>query len=167
MSLPLSCSVCTQRVASIIGRLEKISAAIANSFTAFAFAPGVLNTAMPRDVKSATGMLFVPAPARATALTLLLIFILCISAERTIIASGFGISEAISYSSRGSKSKPLADILLSVCILYIKFSIFCVFRVRDFTRLCVLLSKVFHKRHQFFYTLNVHSVVQRCSHAAD
>ena len=40
-----------------------------NSLTAFAFAPGVLKTTMPRFVYSATGTLFTPAPARATAFT--------------------------------------------------------------------------------------------------
>ena len=37
----------------------------ANSFTAFAFAPGVLNTGTPRSVISGTLQLFVPAPHRA------------------------------------------------------------------------------------------------------
>ena len=44
--------------------------AITSSFTALALAPGALNTGMPRFESCATGMLFVPAPARATALTL-------------------------------------------------------------------------------------------------
>jgi hypothetical protein len=34
-----------------------------------ALAPGALNTGMPRWLMDATGMLFVPAPARATART--------------------------------------------------------------------------------------------------
>ena len=42
-------------------------AAITSSFTPFAFAPGVLNTTMPFLAYSACGMLFTPAPARATA----------------------------------------------------------------------------------------------------
>ena len=37
----------------------------ANSFTAFAFAPGVLNTGTPSSVISGTLQLFVPAPHRA------------------------------------------------------------------------------------------------------
>ena len=38
--------------------------------TALAFAPGALKTGMPRLLSFATGMLLVPAPARATATTL-------------------------------------------------------------------------------------------------
>ena len=41
-----------------------------SSLTAFALAPGALNTGMPRLLSFATGMLLVPAPARATATTL-------------------------------------------------------------------------------------------------
>ena len=41
-----------------------------SSFTAFAFAPGALNTGTPRPLISFTGMLFVPAPARPIARTL-------------------------------------------------------------------------------------------------
>ena len=95
-----------------------------NSLTAFAFAPGVLNTATPFAVKAETGILFVPAPARATAFAVEGISISCISAERTIIASGFKISDAISYWSRGNCSNPFEDILFSVCILYIKTSFY-------------------------------------------
>src|SRR3989304_517999 len=39
-----------------------------SSFTALAFAPGALNTGMPRALNRSTGILFTPAPARATAL---------------------------------------------------------------------------------------------------
>jgi len=38
---------------------------ITSSFTAFAFAPGVLKTTIPFLVASSIGILFVPAPARA------------------------------------------------------------------------------------------------------
>ena len=44
--------------------------AITNSFTAFAFAPGALNTTIPFFVHSSTGMLFTPAPALAMHLKL-------------------------------------------------------------------------------------------------
>ena len=54
-----------------------------------------LKTGTPRWLSSATGMLLVPAPARATARTLAGISSLCMSAERTRIASGCGISLAI------------------------------------------------------------------------
>ena len=40
-----------------------------SSFTALALAPGVLKTTMPFLAYSSTGMLLVPAPARATATT--------------------------------------------------------------------------------------------------
>ena len=43
-----------------------------SSFTAFAFAPGVLNTTTPFFVASSMGILFVPAPALPTHLRLLL-----------------------------------------------------------------------------------------------
>jgi len=55
-----------------------------------------LNTGMPRRLSFATGTLFVPAPARATASTLGGISIECMSAERSRIASGWPISEATS-----------------------------------------------------------------------
>ena len=67
-----------------------------SSLTAFAFAPGALKTGMPRLESRATGMLLVPAPARATALTLAGTSISCMSAERSRIASGWPISEATS-----------------------------------------------------------------------
>ena len=38
-----------------------------SSFTAFALAPGVLNTTTPASAHLSSGMLFTPAPARATA----------------------------------------------------------------------------------------------------
>src|SRR5450755_2411928 len=52
-----------------------------NSLTAFAFAPGALNTGTPRLLSSATGMLLTPAPARAIASTEGEISMLCISAD--------------------------------------------------------------------------------------
>ena len=70
--------------------------AITSSFTAFAFAPGVLNTGMPRLPSFATGMLFVPAPARPTQSTLSGIGMSCILNERSRIASGSGIADASS-----------------------------------------------------------------------
>ena len=51
---------------SIIPREESNMPHITSSFTAFAFAPGVLNTTIPCLVASSIGMLFVPEPARAT-----------------------------------------------------------------------------------------------------
>jgi len=51
-------------------------------------APGALNTGTPRFDIAATGMLFVPAPARPIALTDAGIVMPCMSCERTRMASG-------------------------------------------------------------------------------
>ena len=59
-----------------------------SSLTALAFAPGALNTGMPRAESSSTGMLLTPAPARAMARTSGAIALACMSAERTRIACG-------------------------------------------------------------------------------
>ena len=91
-----------------------ISSPLSSSFTAFAFAPGVLKTTTPFSVIAGIGILFVPAPARATALTVAGNSIECMSAERRRIASGLLISEATSYSSRGNFSNPATEILFKV-----------------------------------------------------
>jgi hypothetical protein len=57
-----------------------------------ALAPGALNTGTPRALIAGTGMLLVPAPARAMALTLSGMAIACMSAERTSTASGAAMS---------------------------------------------------------------------------
>ena len=88
--------VFTQALACTTGRLAINKLKIANSRTALALAPGVLNTTIPFSVMAGIGILFVPAPARATAFTEPGISILCISAERSKIASGFSISDATS-----------------------------------------------------------------------
>jgi hypothetical protein len=67
-----------------------------SSLTALALAPGALNTGTPRRLSSATGMLLVPAPARATASTDAGMLILCMSAERSSTACGLPISDASS-----------------------------------------------------------------------
>ena len=59
-----------------------------SSLTALALAPGVLNTGTPRSVSASTGMLFVPAPARATARTESSMGVSWSLAERTRRASG-------------------------------------------------------------------------------
>ena len=64
-------------------RAARNSPASTSSLTALALAPGALKTGMPRWLSFATGMLLVPAPARATASTLAGISIACTSAERT------------------------------------------------------------------------------------
>ncbi len=63
-----------------------------SSFTALALAPGALNTGMPFFESASTGMLLVPAPARPTARRMSGIATLCMSAERTRMASGLPIS---------------------------------------------------------------------------
>ena len=75
-------------------RLREASsrAASTSSLTALAFAPGALNTGTPRFDMAATGMLFVPAPARPIALTDGGIVMPCMSCERTMIASGAAAS---------------------------------------------------------------------------
>jgi hypothetical protein len=59
-----------------------------SSLTALAFAPGALNTGMPRFESSLTGMLLTPAPARPTARSDLPNGCWCRSCERTRIAQG-------------------------------------------------------------------------------
>jgi hypothetical protein len=63
-----------------------------SSLTAFAFAPGALNTGTPRSLIFLTGTLLVPAPARAMAITVLGMCISSMLCERTRIASGSAIS---------------------------------------------------------------------------
>ena len=96
ISSPFPAKPFAHLLASITGRLESKSARRTSSFTAFALAPGVLNTTTPFSVSSGIGILLVPAPARATAFTLSESCMSCISAERTRIASGLLISDAIS-----------------------------------------------------------------------
>ena len=60
-------TVFTHSTASIIFLPPRNSSHSTSSFTALAFAPGVLNTTIPFSAYAATGMLFVPAPALATA----------------------------------------------------------------------------------------------------
>ena len=96
ISSPFPLKEFAHAAAEITGRLASKSERITSSFTAFAFAPGVLKTTTPFSVSSGIGILFVPAPARATAFTLSDKVIECISCERTRIASGLFISEATS-----------------------------------------------------------------------
>ena len=90
-----------------------------SSFTAFALAPGALNTGTPLCANSSQGMLLVPAPALPTAATVSGIFMLCILYDRNRIASGCAISEATSYRSRGRRRNPSTAILFNVRILNI------------------------------------------------
>src|SRR5207244_2828244 len=77
-----------------------------SSFTAFAFAPGALNTGTPRSLIAFTGMLFVPAPARPIARTHSGTFIAFISCERTRIASGCAASLETLYPFSGMRFSP-------------------------------------------------------------
>jgi len=63
--------------------------AMINSFTAFAFAPGVLNTTTPFFARFSKGMLLKPAPARATARTDSGSSKSCMTALLTKMASAF------------------------------------------------------------------------------
>ena len=56
-SAPLPLRVFAHSMPPTMSREASSSAAMDNSFTALAFAPGVLNTTMPSLPKSATGML--------------------------------------------------------------------------------------------------------------
>ena len=93
--------------------------AITSSFTALAFAPGVLKTGMPSFVMASTGMLFTPAPARPTALSVPGIGMSCILKERSRIASGSVMVSDTRKVSRGNRFNPRGEILLSVRILNI------------------------------------------------
>ena len=92
---------------------------ITSSLTAFAFAPGVLNTATPCAPKSATGILLTPAPALPMARVAGERVISCIEAERTRIASGASTESEQVYLAGSSLSRPTFEILLSVRILNI------------------------------------------------
>ena len=86
-----ACSV-TQQLPPMISREAMSRAAMTSSFTALAFAPGVLNTGTPISASSSSGMLFTPTPARPTASTVSGSAMPCMSAERTMIARGDGAS---------------------------------------------------------------------------
>ena len=92
-----------------------------SSFTALALAPGVLNTAMPASANLSSGMLFTPAPARATALHFAGMSMTCISAERTRMASASSTLSVSSYSSV-SRARPSVEMLFRQWILYMERS---------------------------------------------
>ncbi len=81
-------SASTYAAAGTMLRAAASIAANTISFTAFALAPGALNTGTPRLVIASTGMLFTPLPARATAFTVAGISETCRACERSRIASG-------------------------------------------------------------------------------
>ena len=100
-------------------REDMSRAAIASSFTPFAFAPGVLNTTIPSSAQRSTGILFTPAPALPIALSDGEKVMSCIFAERTRIASGSATSSPTVYFAGSRQSVPTFAILLSSFILYI------------------------------------------------
>ena len=89
MSSPVKSSA--QLLAGIIWRTATIIEASTNSLTAFAFAPGVLNTTTPSSVKRSTGILLTPAPARETPIKRCEISISFKFSLRKIMASGFSV----------------------------------------------------------------------------
>ncbi len=107
--------------ASVISRDASSKPASTSSFTPLALAPGVLNTTIPFSVHLSIGILLTPAPARATAFREPDSSISCILKLRKTIASGLGISLAISYLSNGNKLSPSGSILFNVWILNIGF----------------------------------------------
>ena len=74
----------------------------------------VRRTGMPRRDISATGMLFVPVPARAIPRTLGGIVMSCMSRERTRMPCGFSTALPTLYLVEGKRCRPAAAIGLSV-----------------------------------------------------
>src|SRR5690242_6054825 len=108
----------TYESAGMTLRAASSNAVNTSSFTALALAPGALNTGTPRFDISATGMLFVPAPARPIAFTLAGIVMACMSCERTRIASGCSSDFAVVYRAAGRRCNPWLEIWLSVRMPY-------------------------------------------------
>ena len=119
---PSPLRVLHQSIASTTLREARRAAQITSSFTAFAFAPGVLNTAMPCSEHLSIGILFTPAPARAIAKRPAPNCISCIEAERTIIAAGSSALSVQTYFALSKRSVPHFAILLSVNISFISLS---------------------------------------------
>src|SRR5436190_378804 len=140
------------------GRLRAASSmpASTSSFTAFAFAPGALNTGTPRFDSAATGMLFTPAPARPTASREGPNSRLCRSAERTRMACGSFASFTTAYCSAGKRFRPTWAMLFSTRISH--------FLARALAMLGFEFPHVFD---QPLHALQRHRVVDRRAHSAD
>ena len=121
-SSPLPFKVFAQSIAAVTLRLLMSRPSITSSFTAFALAPGVLNTTIPFSLHLSTGILFTPAPALAIASKSSPSSISCIEAERTSIACGLSISSPTVYLLLSRRSVPQAAILFNVFTLYIGIS---------------------------------------------
>ncbi len=94
--LPSSLILCVHAIPLAISLEERNRLASTSSFTAFAFAPGVLNTMIPWSLHLSIGILLVPAPALAMALRFVSSSISCILKLLTTTASGLKISLATS-----------------------------------------------------------------------
>src|SRR3569623_264712 len=125
--------------------------AITSSFTALALAPGALNTGTPRSDSFFTGMLLVPAPARAIARTDTGMSISCRLAERTRMPSG-SVTSPPTVLASGSRASPRAEMALSVRILRGSAMAFLEFA---------------HAVDQRTHAFDRHGVVDRRAHAAD
>ena len=79
----------THSILSTILRLDKNKAHKTSSFTALAFAPGVLKTTIPFSEHFSTGILLTPAPALAIAFTLFVNSYSCKDALLSKMASSF------------------------------------------------------------------------------
>ena len=113
--------VLTQSIPSTTLRDDNNKPHNTNSLTAFAFAPGVLNTTIPSSLHLSKGILLTPAPARAIALRFGFIVYSCIDAERTNTPSSSSASSTTWYWSF-NKSSPILEILFNCFILYIVIS---------------------------------------------
>ena len=85
--------------------------AIVNSLTAFAFAPGVLNTTTPSSANLSNGILLTPAPALATHKTDSGKVISCIAALLTMTAEAPSILSVDTSYSFGKTFNPTGEIL--------------------------------------------------------
>src|SRR5688500_8658685 len=131
--------------------------ATTSSLTAFALAPGALNTGMPRSDILAIGTLLVPDPARPIASSASGISMACKSAERTRMACGSTTSADTANRSQGKRFSPPAEMLLRTRTRYFSVMSASAFRRRE-------LGHVIHQRLDAF---DRHRVVERCAHATD
>ena len=150
------CRFSAKRIAGTRFRDAISKPASTSSFTAFAFAPGALNTGTPRRFMSFTGTLLVPAPARPIAFTLEGISICSMLCERTRIASGpadyryprhSGSEEKLQAQRRNLVERQYPEVLCA--------------------RSGMVSRKFFHEFHQDLYPFDGHGVVYRSAHSAN
>mmetsp|Transcript_598 Transcript_598/g.1638 ORF Transcript_598/g.1638 Transcript_598/m.1638 type:complete len:241 (+) Transcript_598:1428-2150(+) len=103
---------------STMPRDASSSEQMTSSLTAFALAPGVLNTGMPSSVMRATGMLLVPAPQRTMPRTVGFTSDSCSLCERSMMAMGESgsllSSPATAYLPDGNFLRPTGEMALKV-----------------------------------------------------